>query len=60
MIASEPKEAGPVAIEMLIQNGLDQTIQRAVLWALSQPDVRTVIVVDDGSTNDTAVRAKQM
>ena len=34
------------------------TIERAVLSALSQDDVRAVIVVDDGSTDDTAVRAK--
>jgi len=35
------------------------TIERAVLSALSQDDVRAVIVVDDGSTDDTAIRAKE-
>ena len=35
------------------------TIERAVLSALVQDDVRTVIVVDDGSTDDTAARALQ-
>lgn len=34
------------------------TIERAVFSALSQDDVRSVIVVDDGSTDDTAVRAE--
>ena len=35
------------------------TIERAVLSALVQTEVRTVFVVDDGSTDDTAARAKQ-
>jgi succinoglycan biosynthesis protein ExoU len=35
------------------------TIERAVSSALSQDDVRAVIVVDDGSTDDTALRAKR-
>jgi succinoglycan biosynthesis protein ExoU len=30
------------------------TIERAILSGLEQPEVRTVIVVDDGSTDDTA------
>ena len=33
------------------------TIERAILSALAQDDVRSVIVVDDGSTDDTAARA---
>jgi succinoglycan biosynthesis protein ExoU len=33
------------------------TIERAVRSALAQEEVRTVIVVDDGSTDDTAARA---
>lgn len=33
------------------------TIERAVLSALAQLEVRTVIVVDDGSNDDTAARA---
>ena len=35
------------------------TIARAVSSALSQDAIRTVIVVDDGSTDDTAARARQ-
>jgi succinoglycan biosynthesis protein ExoU len=35
------------------------TIERAVLSALAQAEVRTVIVVDDGSTDDTAARARR-
>jgi succinoglycan biosynthesis protein ExoU len=34
-----------------------QTIERAVLTALAQDEVRNVIVVDDGSTDDTADKA---
>jgi succinoglycan biosynthesis protein ExoU len=33
------------------------TIERAVKSALAEPEVRQVIVVDDGSTDDTAARA---
>ena len=35
------------------------TIERAVLSALAEPEVRHVIVVDDGSSDDTAARAGQ-
>ena len=35
------------------------TIERAVRSALAQGEVRTVIVVDDGSMDDTAARARQ-
>jgi succinoglycan biosynthesis protein ExoU len=35
------------------------TIERALLSALAQDEVRTVIVVDDGSIDDTAARARQ-
>jgi succinoglycan biosynthesis protein ExoU len=35
-------------------------IERAIQSALVQPEVQTVIVVDDGSTDDTATRAKQV
>ncbi len=35
------------------------TIERAVRSALSQPNVRTVIVIDDGSTDDTAAVASR-
>ena len=32
------------------------TIERAIASALAQDEVRTVIVVDDGSTDDTAAQ----
>jgi succinoglycan biosynthesis protein ExoU len=35
------------------------TIERAVKSALSQPNVQTVIVIDDGSTDDTAAVASR-
>lgn len=35
------------------------TIERAVMSALAQEEVRTVIVVDDGSTDDTAAKARR-
>ena len=35
------------------------TIERAILSALTEPQVRYVIVVDDGSTDDTSARARQ-
>ena len=35
------------------------TIERAILSALSQDDVRNVIVIDDGSADDTVARALQ-
>jgi succinoglycan biosynthesis protein ExoU len=35
------------------------TIERAVQSALHQKEVRTVIVIDDGSTDDTAARARR-
>jgi cellulose synthase/poly-beta-1,6-N-acetylglucosamine synthase-like glycosyltransferase len=35
------------------------TIERAILSALAEPEVRHVIVVDDGSSDDTAARAGQ-
>lgn len=36
------------------------TIERAVSSALAEPEVRSVIVVDDGSTDDTFEHAKRM
>jgi succinoglycan biosynthesis protein ExoU len=35
------------------------TIERAVLSVLAEPEVHRVIVVDDGSTDDTAARARR-
>jgi succinoglycan biosynthesis protein ExoU len=36
------------------------TIERAVLSALAQPEVHKAIIVDDGSTDDTAERVERM
>jgi succinoglycan biosynthesis protein ExoU len=36
------------------------TIERAVLSALAEAEVRTVFVVDDGSTDDTVARAERI
>src|SRR4051794_40447953 len=35
------------------------TIERAMLSVLAEPEVRHIIVVDDGSSDDTADRARQ-
>jgi succinoglycan biosynthesis protein ExoU len=37
-----------------------KTIERAMLSALAEPEVRRVIVVDDGSTDDTMLRAERV
>jgi len=49
-------ESGAVDVLIAAWNRAD-TIGRAVSSALAQPDVQNVIVVDDGSTDDTAARA---
>jgi succinoglycan biosynthesis protein ExoU len=51
---------GHSAVDVLIAawNRAD-TIERAILSALAEPDVHRVIVVDDGSTDDTAARTRQ-
>jgi succinoglycan biosynthesis protein ExoU len=36
----------------------EDTIRRAAASALAEPEVRSVVVVDDGSTDETALRAK--
>ena len=47
-----------IAVDVLIAAwNRSDTIDRAVSSALSQPEVRAVIVVDDGSTDDTAIQA---
>ena len=47
------------AVDVLIAAwNRSETIQRAVMSALAQPDVRAVVVVDDGSSDDTASRAR--
>jgi succinoglycan biosynthesis protein ExoU len=55
------KDVSTVAcVDVLIaaRNRAD-TIERAVFSALAQGEVRTVIVVDDGSTDDTAALVRQ-
>jgi succinoglycan biosynthesis protein ExoU len=47
-----------VDVLMAARNRAD-TIERAIFSALSQDEVRAVIVVDDGSTDETAARARQ-
>ncbi len=37
-----------------------KTIERAMLSALAEPEVRSVIVVDDGSTDETMLRAERV
>ena len=44
---------------MIAARNRSDTIERAVQSALHQKEVRTVIVVDDGSTDDTAARARR-
>lgn len=54
MIAKAP---GPVVDVLIAAWNWSETIERAVLTALAQEEVRNVIVVDDGSTDDTADKA---
>jgi succinoglycan biosynthesis protein ExoU len=51
-------ESGSVDVLIAARDRAD-TIQRAVLSALSQNEVGTTIVVDDGSKDDTAAKAQQ-
>jgi succinoglycan biosynthesis protein ExoU len=59
VVDGEPDRSKAACVDVLIaaRNRAD-TIERAVSSALSQDHVRAVIVVDDGSTDDTAARAK--
>ena len=50
---------GSVDVIIAAWNRAD-TIERALLSALREPEVRTVIVVDDGSSDDTAARAERI
>ena len=61
------KEAGEARTAAVVARTVDviiaarnrsETIERAILSALTAPEVRHVIVVDDGSTDDTAARAR--
>ena len=54
------KGYGTACVDVLIAaRDREDTIERAVLSALAQDEVLTVIVVDDGSNDDTAARARQ-
>ncbi len=60
--AGEARTAAVVArtIDVIIAAwNRSDTIERAILSALAEPEVRHVIVVDDGSSDDTAARARQ-
>jgi succinoglycan biosynthesis protein ExoU len=59
--APAPDVEEPLACVDVIIAARDRsdTIKRAVKSALSQPDVRTVIVIDDASTDDTAAVASR-
>jgi succinoglycan biosynthesis protein ExoU len=50
--------SGTVDVIIAAWNRSD-TIERAMLSVLAEPEVRHVIVVDDGSSDDTADRARQ-
>jgi succinoglycan biosynthesis protein ExoU len=51
-------DIGRVDVLIVARDRAD-TIERAVLSALAQDEVRAAIVVDDGSTDDTAARARR-
>jgi succinoglycan biosynthesis protein ExoU len=54
------RTVGGSAVDVLIAAwNRSDTIERAILSVLGEPDVQCVIVVDDGSTDDTAARARQ-
>jgi succinoglycan biosynthesis protein ExoU len=59
--ADHREEVSPTACVDVLIAARDRadTIERAVLSALAQDEVRAVIVADDGSTDDTAARARQ-
>jgi succinoglycan biosynthesis protein ExoU len=53
-------EDAPVCVDVIIAaRNRSDTIERAVKSALSQPNARTVIVIDDGSADDTAAVASR-
>jgi succinoglycan biosynthesis protein ExoU len=54
------REAVVASVDVLIAaRDRGDTIERAVASALAEAEVRTVVVVDDGSTDDTARRARK-
>jgi succinoglycan biosynthesis protein ExoU len=61
-VSDNIKQAGPqlACVDVLIAaRDRADTIERAVSSALAERAVRAIIVVDDGSIDDTAVRARQ-
>lgn len=54
------EDKGPCADVIIAAWNGGATIERAMLSALAEPEVRSVIVVDDGSTDDTAARAQAL
>lgn len=52
-----PQQGTDVAIVVAAKDAA-MTIERAVISALAQPEASEVVVVDDGSTDDTAERAR--
>ena len=58
VVVDRGKSKADACVDVLIAaRDRADTIERAVQSALAQEEVRTVIVVDDGSTDDTAARA---
>ena len=56
----EKTKATIACVDVLIAaRDREDTIERAVSSALGEGEVRAVIVVDDGSTDDTAARARR-
>ena len=53
------KSAGACVDVLVAARDRGDTIERAVASALAQDEVRAVIVVDDGSTDDTTPRARR-
>jgi succinoglycan biosynthesis protein ExoU len=58
-MAALKAETGIVDVVIAAWNRAD-TIERAVSSAVTEPEVRNVIVVDDGSSDDTAARARRL
>jgi succinoglycan biosynthesis protein ExoU len=60
LIDREKSETVVTCVDVLVAaRDRADTIERAVVSSLSQDEVRAVIVVDDGSTDDTAARASR-
>jgi succinoglycan biosynthesis protein ExoU len=59
MVRGRSDSTAPCVDVLIAARDRADTIERAVQSALAQPEVCTVIVVDDGSSDDTAMRAGQ-